>query len=201
MLIVTAIAAAVTSYGIADVKPISCPIMGSAAAKTGSAIDYAGVRYRFCCGGCDATFAKDPAAALKNPKLKDLVTGVSLFDPVAQQAVSAATAKGGSSDYGGVRFYFLNRDNKAAFDADPKRYGTIPPKEAMFCPVMKTPLANYYGTAGYVDYEGVRYYVCCGGCFGALKANAAAFVANAKNYVKVPKALNVSAELAKVTGF
>lgn len=201
MILTTLIATALVAPAAMDDKPLSCPIMGSPAAAGGSATDYNGVRYRYCCGGCQATFEKSPEQALKSPKIKDLTLGISLFDPVAQHSITAKTAKGGFSDHSGVRYYFLRPDNKATFDADPKKYGTPPAKEAMYCPVLKIELKNYFGCNGYVDYEGVRYYVCCDSCLGALKANPAGFVGNSSAYVKSPKALNVSAELAKVTGF
>ena len=202
MILTTLIATVMVSAPVlAEDKPVCCPIMGSAAAAAGSATDYNGVRFRYCCGGCQATFEKNPEQALKSPKIKDLTTGVSLFDPVAQHSVTAKTAKGGFSDFNGVRYYFLRPDNKATFDDDPKKYGTPPAKEAMFCPVQKIELKNYFGCNGYVDYEGVRYYVCCDTCLGALKANPANYVANSAASVKAPKAINVSPELAKVTGF
>ncbi|MDT8316540.1 MAG: heavy metal translocating P-type ATPase [bacterium] len=43
-----------------------------------------------------------------------------VIDPVCGMAVSAVSAKGWSSDYGGERYYFCNPDCKKTFDADPE---------------------------------------------------------------------------------
>jgi YHS domain-containing protein len=200
-MILELVAGLALSHGAIPAGELSCPIMGSPAKTSGAAVDYAGVRYRFCCGGCDATFQGNPSKALKADGVKGKTLGVSLYDPVAAKRVTSTSGKGGTSDFGGVRYYFLSAANKSAFDADPKKYGTIPDKEAMFCPVMKVELKNYYGTGGYVDSGGVRYYVCCEGCLGALKANPSGFVANASAHVKAPKSFSVSSELAKASGF
>ena len=43
------------------------------------------------------------------------------------------------------------------------------------CPVMKgNPVS---GKSQYVDVEGYRIYVCCGGCVGAVKADPAKYIA------------------------
>ncbi|MGD9781212.1 MAG: hypothetical protein AB7V14_03565 [Kiritimatiellia bacterium] len=46
------------------------------------------------------------------------------------------------------------------------------------CPVMKgSPVST---NSRYVDAEGYRIYVCCGGCVGAVKADPAKYVAQLK---------------------
>jgi YHS domain-containing protein len=191
---------AFTLLGAAPADGLKCPVMGSNAPAAGSATDYNGVRYRYCCGGCEGMFKEDPAKALKSERVKGLTLGAALFDPVSGKRVTLTNAKGGTSDYHGVRFHFLNAGNKSKFEADPKKYGTMPEKEAMYCPVLKIEMKNYYGANSFVDHEGVRYYLCCDGCYGSMKSNATAFVGNASRYVKSPKALSVSAELAKASG-
>ena len=43
------------------------------------------------------------------------------------------------------------------------------------CPVMKgSPVSS---DSQYVDVEGYRIYVCCGGCVGAIKADSAKYIA------------------------
>ena len=188
-MIVTPLIAAIALFAPQG-PSLVCPTTGEAVAKAASSIDYAGVRYGTCCAGCDGPFKKDPAKALKSPALKGKTAGVSLFDPVTGLRLDAKAARGGSSDFGGVRYLFASAENKKAFDAEPKKYGTSPAKEALFCPVMKHEVASYAASGGYVDHEGVRYYVCCGGCMDGLKADPAKFVANASAAVKAPVAKN-----------
>ena len=45
------------------------------------------------------------------------------------------------------------------------------------CPVMK---GNPVNKSLYVDADGCRLYVCCGGCIGAVKADPAKYVAQLK---------------------
>jgi hypothetical protein len=46
------------------------------------------------------------------------------------------------------------------------------------CPVMKgNPVSSQ---SQYVDVEGYRIYVCCGGCIGAVKADPAKYIAQMK---------------------
>jgi YHS domain-containing protein len=48
--------------------PLVCPVMGAkivAKDKAHSSHVYKGVRYYFCCGGCPASFKKDPAKYVK----------------------------------------------------------------------------------------------------------------------------------------
>ena len=57
------------------------------------------------------------------------------------------------------------------------------------CPVMKGSPVN---KSLYVDADGYRIYVCCGGCVGAVKANPAKYVAELKaegvDLAKAPEA-------------
>src|SRR5688572_22186323 len=118
-MITLAIASLILTQGA---TVVACPISGSASPTTGKAIDYSGIRYTMCCGGCDAPFKKDPAKSLKSEALKGKLVGVSLFDPVSGARIIEKAAKGGFSDFDGVRFYFANADEKKAFDAEPKKF-------------------------------------------------------------------------------
>lgn len=41
----------------------------------------------------------------------------------------------------------------------------------LFCPIMKHSIPSADKAEGFVDHEGVRYYVCCGMCLGKAKAD------------------------------
>lgn len=161
-MIATLIACALTALP-AD-KPLGCPIMGGPANLKGGYSDYNGVRTWYCCGGCDAQFEANPAKLSEAATKKGTVWGQFLFDPVSGMRLNADKAIAESSDFQGVRFRFESAENKAKFDADPKKYGTLPEKEALYCPAMKQKVASYGKASGYVDYDGVRYYMCCAGC-------------------------------------
>jgi YHS domain-containing protein len=186
-MITFAIATLILGQGAAAVV---CPMTGGASPTDGPGVDYKGVRYTMCCGGCPGGFKKDPAAALKNEKLKDKLVGVALFDPVSGLRVNEKGAKGGFSDFNGVRYYFVNADEKKSFDANPKTFTKMPEKEALFCAVMGHGLKDYSSAGGYVDFENVRYYTCCADCQTAMKKDAATFAAKAKNAVKASSAMD-----------
>ncbi len=165
-----------------------CPIMGNTANPKGPTVEYNGAVYAFCCGGCDTKFAKDPAAALKNPALKGKIAGTYLFDPVSGNRVHPGEVTL-FAEFEGTRFFFENEKNLAAFKADSKKYGKLPAKEAMNCPVTGEAVEAYSDASGFADVDGVRYYFCCGGCekgFTAAKLNP-----EAKKHVGVPKAIAV----------
>lgn len=149
-------------------------------------MDYNGVRYYFCCGGCDYGFTADPVKALKSENSKGKTIGLSLFDPTTGKRVDQKKAKGGFSDYEGVRFFFASEQGKSAFDADPKKYGVMPAKESLVCPVMNKKV-TYTTAESYVDVKGVRYYLCCEGCEGIMKKDPSKFVGAAGKNVSTPK--------------
>lgn len=164
---------------------LACPIMGSGANVKGVFSDYNGARYWFCCPGCDSQFGNEPAkfAALR---AKEKASGEFLFDPVSGTRLQADKTIKEFSDYKGIRFKFQSAENKAAFDKNPAKFGVMPKKEALYCPVGKEAVPTYAAASGYVDHAGVRYYMCCGGCEGKFKADPAKFVPNAEKFVKAP---------------
>ncbi|HVL39405.1 MAG TPA: YHS domain-containing protein [Fimbriimonadaceae bacterium] len=170
---------------------LACPVMGSPANDKSGAVDYAGVRYTFCCAGCDQTFAKEPAKYLKSEKVKAKTLGVSLFDPVNGRRVDAKTAKGGSADFNGVRYHFISQENRVAFEGEPKKYTQVPAKESLTCPVMGSTVASYAVAPAYADHEGVRYYLCCDGCIAPFEKDPAQFAKNASGKATAPKAQKV----------
>lgn len=165
-----------------------CPIMGNTANPKGPTVEYNGAVYAFCCGGCDTKFAKDPVAALKNPALKGKITGTYLFDPVSGKRVHPGEVTL-YAEYGGTRFFFENDKDLATFKTDPKKYGTLPTKEAMNCPVTGEAVEAYSESPAFVDVEGIRYYYCCPGCekgFTAEKLNP-----ESKKKAAAPKAIAI----------
>lgn len=166
-----------------SVSGISCPIMGGKANLSTGTFDYNGVRYGFCCGGCISKFAADPHAAIANPKMKGKTLGISLFDPLSRRRIEMATAKA-FSNYAGVRFYFATVDEKRKFDKDPRGFGSLPTKEALYCPVKDRSLRDYASTVGYGDFGGVRYYFCCDECRRLFAADSAAYATLAAKHVQ-----------------
>lgn len=165
-----------------------CPVMGSPVTdtKTAGFLDYNGARFYFCCPGCDVKFAKEPAKYVTTQAKAKKAAGELMFDPVSGMRLKPGKMIAEDSVFEGVQFRFESAANKAAFDKDPKAYGMMPKKEALFCPVMGHAVKDYASAASYKDYEGVRYYTCCGGCVSKLNTNPAEYVASAKNHVKTP---------------
>ncbi|MCO5297180.1 MAG: hypothetical protein M9921_10015 [Fimbriimonadaceae bacterium] len=171
-----------------DAKPTMCPIMGGPAAKEGPVVEFAGSKYEFCCAGCDATFQKDPAGALKAEKIQGKTVGVFLFDPVSHHRIEAMKAKG-MSEFGGQRYYFETAANKATFDKNMKKYAAVPAKESLVCPVSHETIANYDKAGLYADFNGVRYYICCADCEGSFKGKEAEYAKGVAKSVKTPAAI------------
>ena len=184
---VIALAAALQQDAAAQ-PALSCPIAGAPiTGKPGEVIDYAGIRFSTCCTDCGGAFKKDPAKALKASAESGKTVGTFLFDPISGARIDAAKAAA-YSDFKGVRYEFTTPGNKTAFDSNPKKYATMPAKEALFCPVYKTKIESYSKAGGYVDSNGVRYYVCCAHCLGEMGKDAAKYTANAADQVAVPAA-------------
>lgn len=173
---------------------VHCPITGEEVGVASGTFDYKGVRYQMCCAGCPDPFKANPDKALQDDKLKGLLVGVGLFDPVSGYSIRANKAEGGSSDYNGVRYYFSSADDKTAFDADPKKFTTVPAKEVRYCPIMKHEVKSYDKSGGYADINGVRYYICCSECLAKLKADPTAGVAGLDDKASKPVVLEYKAE-------
>lgn len=186
--------------GIAFGSAAACPITGQSAAADSKMVDANGIRFKFCGPNCAAEFKKDPMAALAAAAKKGWVVGTAVFDPISGRKLTPQTARGGSSDFAGVRYTFTSGANKSAFDADPKKCGTVPLKWAAVCPVMDLELAHTYGASGYVDVEGVRIFACCEQCFPKLRAQPARWLEAAKLDIGPPKAFDVPAIWAKLSG-
>jgi YHS domain-containing protein len=172
--------------GQAKASDLHCPVMLEAAPKPAASVDFNGVRFPICCAACTDPFLKSPAQFLKADHLQGKTVGQAMFEPVTGLRIHPKDSKG-SSDFAGVRFHFSSVENKRRFDADPKRFGTLPEREALFCAVMNHPLKGGYDKAGgYVDHGAVRYYVCCPSCHPTLKAEPAKHVGKAASAIKAP---------------
>lgn len=173
----------------ADEKPLVCAVMPDNSVNNKAAgVEYAGVKYTFCCGMCPGSFKKNPSQYVKAAADSDTVVGTSLFDAVTGARIDLKKAKF-SSDYKGTRFWFNTADEKATFDKSPAKYGVAPAKEALVCAVSGEAIADYGTSAGYVDYEGVRYYACCEGCLPSLKKDIATLKSSDKVKVTEPKVI------------
>jgi YHS domain-containing protein len=181
-MITTLIATIAMGY-VAPADALNCPVMGSPVPANAKGVDYAGVRYLMCCAGCDTTFAKDTAKYTKAKEGKTI--GQSLFDPVSAVRVDVKKAKG-PMDYKGIRYYFSSDDNAAAFKADMAKFTKAPEKEVLYCPVMKHGIENYDTAGSYTDFEGVRYYLCCGDCQAQMKKDPASFAKGVADKVAKP---------------
>ncbi len=75
-------------------KPaLTCSVLGGAATDGGPAVDYNGVRYALCCAMCQATFQKDPAAAINGDKAKGKTIGTFMFDPIRMRELQMLRQK------------------------------------------------------------------------------------------------------------
>lgn len=163
---------------------LKCPVMGGGVAKDTNFVEYRGAKFGFCCGGCDSNFAKAPDKFLATQAKAGNTVGVSMFDVVSRRRIDAAKAPS-FSDVGGIRYPFESKDNAMVFLAAQEKLSVAPKKEALYCPVMKQPIASASKAWGYVDHEGVRWYLCCAGCEGPFTKDPASFVtADAKKQIK-----------------
>jgi YHS domain-containing protein len=188
----------IASLVVAPVSGAICPVSGAPVPPNAPTVDAGGVRVRFCSADCKAKFKSDPVGVAEQAVKAGRTVGTSLFDPVSGHRLTASLARGGWAERDGVRYAFESASNRTAFLVSPERYDA-PKSECLYCPVMKVDLANYYGTAGFVNVNDVRIYVCCDGCFGTLKRSPDAYAAVGKQRAAAPKVFDVPAALAKIT--
>ncbi len=143
---------------------LTCAVNNNDTADDKLFVEYAGKNVFFCCDGCVPQFGKTPEKFMKTAADAKLTVAKFMFDPTTGKKISEKKARG-SSDYMGVRYFFANADAKAKFDKNPKSFAEAPKKEALYCPVMQEPVASYSKADSYVDYDGVRYFMCCAGCY------------------------------------
>ena len=97
-----------------------------------------------------------------------------MFDPVSHQKINSKKAAG-SADFEGTRYYFSSEENLVAFNADSKKFAKVPAKESMTCAVMGSKVASYSKAVSYVDYDNVRYYMCCAACTMRMEKDASKY--------------------------
>lgn len=178
--------AALAVLGQAQVPPMTCAVNNNDHAREDLFLEYAGHKVNFCCEHCVEGFEKTPAKFIETSAKNKVTVAEFYFDPVTHKKVNFKRARG-TSDYMGVRYYFATADNKAAFDKDPKKFATAPKKESLHCPVMDQPVASYSKADSYVDFEGVRYFMCCAACLDPMQKEPAKYAKTAK--VTEPKVI------------
>lgn len=183
---------AFTAMALGQTPAIKCPVMGSAVAATSPVVEYNGSQFRFCCGGCDSNFAKNPEGFLKTQRSAKNTVGVSLFDPVSRKRLDDSKAKA-TADFESIRYPFESEANRASFLANPKKFASIPSKEALYCPVGKEVVPTYSKASDYVDYDGVRWYMCCAGCGGPFEKDPQKYlIAGAEKNIQSAKSIKAT---------
>ena len=176
---------------------IVCAVSGDPIDADSKHFDVNGVRFGVCKPECEAEFRKEPLAWPAKGVKEGRIVGVGVFDPVSGKRLTPQTARGGTSDFAGVRFAFSSAANKAVFDADPKRYGTVPEKSAENCPIMGVKLGPLFLAPAFRDIGGVRYFACCEQCMPKLLSEK--FAANGSD-AKPPKIDAVPKPWLKLSG-
>src|SRR5450631_2273117 len=115
MNLLVTLASIITMSGAHGSDGLHCVLTGDAYDKPAETIDYKGIRYGTCCGGCGGTFIANPEKLLAEDVKKNILVGVSLFDPVSGARIEARTDTP-TSVYKGVRYLFSNADEKKTFD-------------------------------------------------------------------------------------
>lgn len=173
---------------------LKCAVMGAPTTEKSRAIEYAGAKFPFCCGGCDAAFAKEPGKYLADASKSGTTIGMFMFCPVSGEKLDMDKVKE-TVDYKGMRYGFCCGDCKGAFQKDPAKYAKLPEKESLVCPVSGEKIESYSAASGFVDHEGVRYYLCCGGCADPMKKDAAKVLAGGK--AKITKPVSIPFKVKK----
>ncbi len=180
---------ALSAVALGQSAALKCPVMGSTIDPKSAVVEYNGARYQFCCGGCDANFAKAPAEFLKTQKKAGNTVGTFLFDPVSRKRLDLGKAVV-TADFDSLRYPFETQANKAAFLKSPKKFAATPAKEALYCPVGAEAVSSYASASDYVDHNGIRWYMCCPGCGEPFEKNPAKYlVAGIEKHVKVATAI------------
>src|ERR1043165_4393425 len=73
--------------------PVKCAVMGSPTNASSKAVDFAGARFPFCCGGCPQAFMKEPLKYIEAAKDSKGAIGTFMFDPVDGQKVDLEKVK------------------------------------------------------------------------------------------------------------
>lgn len=168
----------------ASAQELVCPVNLDPVVEGGPVVEYKGVRYEFCCPGCDVKFAKNPEKYLQANLDQGQVIGTFLFDPVSGKRVESEAGKF-MVDYNHIRYFFESEKNREEFAELPEVYAQVPSKESMTCAVKKTKIAKAEDAAGYADFEGVRYYFCCSDCPEVFALDPAKYASSVSSAVRV----------------
>lgn len=155
--------------------------------KPTDTLDFEGIRYGTCCASCASSFLKDPKKMIAADQKLGKLFGESLFDVVSGARITE-TGANAHADYKGIRYLFTSKEEAKMFEKNPAAYTVAPKKELVHCPVFDRDIANIASAAGYVDFKGVRYYVCCHSCLNAMHHDAAKYVAKFASQVTAAKA-------------
>ena len=169
--------------------PLRCPnthfaIKGAPAVR----LSFAGSTFGTCCDVCPASFIEDPSEAVARATKFGKTIGSFRYDPVSGMSIDGAAAPA-YSDYHGIRYFFDREAEKKAFDAKPGRFVEDVKAEAYYCPV--TNLATAPDAASFLDYLGVRYFLCGRSCRDSFKADPGKYVSRAAAAVKSLAALKL----------
>ncbi len=183
---IAAMAALVLGFS-GPTPPLYCPATLEKIVEPALLVEYGGVIFGTCCAGCGNKVLKDPAPlvveAIKNKK----TVGTFEYDPVSQLRINGEKSPA-FSDYRSIRYFFASAEEKKAFDATPSSFIKDVKSVAYFCPV-QSKAVDSQSAGSFADYGGTRYFLCCGNCLKAFKADPAKFVANAASAVMPIKAI------------
>ncbi len=179
---------AVLAMSLGQAQAIKCPVMSGAVDTNLKPVEYAGAEYRFCCEGCEGNFAKAPTEFLQTQIKAGNTVGLFLFDPVSRKRLTLAKAKS-TFDYKGLRYPFESVENQKAFELTPEKYASTPTKEALYCPVGKEVVPTHSKASDYVDYNGVRWYMCCDGCGQPFEKDPTKYLAGTEGVIAPPKVM------------
>jgi YHS domain-containing protein len=180
---------AMSAVLLGQAQTLKCPVMGGAVAQNTTFVEYQGAQFGFCCPGCEGNFAKSPDKFIETQRKAGNTVGSFLFDPVTRKRIDPPKAAA-TKDYNGIRYYFTSVDSATAFGKSPSKFSLAPKKEALYCPVGKEVVASYAKASDYVDFEGVRWYMCCEGCGDPFEKSPRQYLTPAAlEHVKAPAVL------------
>lgn len=180
---------ALSAVLLGQAQSLKCPVMGGAVASNTTFVEYQGAQFGFCCPGCEGNFAKAPDKFIETQRKAGNTIGSFFFDPVTRKRIEPNKAVS-TKDHNGIRYYFASAESATAFAKSPSQFSAVPKNEALYCPVGKEAVSTYAKASDYVDFDGVRWYMCCEGCGDPFEKNPRKYLtAAALAYVKVPSVL------------
>ena len=151
--------------------------------------EHGGQTYFFCCGGCRAKFAADPARYLAaepappaghrlHPGAAAPADGSTTKDPVCGMPVDPATAEH-RFEHDGQTYFFCCGGCRAKFAADPARYLAAERAHAghRHHPGAAAPADGSTAKEHRFEHGGQTYFFCCGGCRTKFAADPARYLA------------------------